>query len=57
MLVSNISAFIGIEWIGRRALLVPGIIALTLILLVMGIMGCLNSSGALWVILVCIFLW
>ncbi|PMD13435.1 general substrate transporter [Hyaloscypha hepaticicola] len=57
MLVSNISAFVGIEWIGRRALLVPGIIALTLILLVMGIMGCLHSSGALWVIIVCIFLW
>jgi hypothetical protein len=57
MLVSNISAFVGIEWIGRRALLVPGIIALTVILLVMGIMGCLHSSGALWVIIVCIFLW
>lgn len=57
MLLSNLTAFFGIERVGRRALLVPGIIALTTILLIMGIMGCVTTSGALWVIIVCIFLW
>lgn len=57
MLLSNLSAFVGIERIGRRALLVPGIFALTFILLIMGIMGCLTAKGATWVIIVCIFLW
>jgi MFS family permease len=57
MLLSNFTAFIAIEKAGRRALLVPGIIALTLILLVMGICGCFTTSPALWIIIVCIFLW
>jgi hypothetical protein len=57
MLLSNLSAFFFVETTGRRALLLPGIIALTLILLLMGIMGCVTSSAALWVIVVCVFLW
>ena len=57
MLLSNFTAFVAIEKAGRRALLVPGIIALTLILLVMGICGCFTTSPALWIIIVCIFLW
>jgi hypothetical protein len=57
MLLSNISAFFFIEQAGRRGILVYGMIALTLVELVMGIMGCVNNSAALWVILVCIFLW
>lgn len=57
MLLSNLSAFAAVELVGRRALLVPGIFVLTLILLIMGIMGCVTTPGALWVILVCIFLW
>ncbi|KAJ9611497.1 hypothetical protein H2200_004681 [Cladophialophora chaetospira] len=57
MLLTNISAFFFIEYVGRRSILVWGMLALTLIELLMGIMGCVNASGALWVILVCIFLW
>ncbi|KAF2094705.1 general substrate transporter [Rhizodiscina lignyota] len=57
MLLSNLSAFVFAESVGRRTLLVPGIFCLTVTLLVMGIMGCLTSSAAIWVILVCIFLW
>ncbi|KAF3762109.1 general substrate transporter, partial [Cryphonectria parasitica EP155] len=57
MLVSNLSAFPLIEVAGRRPLLLYGMIALTVIELIMGIMGCISSSAALWVILVCIFLW
>lgn len=57
MLLSNLSAFVFADSVGRRTLLVPGIFALTFILLLMGIMGCVSASGAIWVILVCIFLW
>lgn len=73
MLLSNISAFFVIEYVGRRKLLVYGIIGLTMTELVssvcietalalmtrqlMGIMGCVNASGAIWVIIVSIFLW
>lgn len=57
MLLSNGAAFVLIETTGRRALLVPGIIALTCILLLMGIMGFVKSGAALWVIVVCVFLW
>ena len=57
MLVTNISAFFFIEQVGRRAILFWGMVALTLIELIMGIMGFVNNSAALWVILVSIFLW
>ncbi|KAK5552873.1 hypothetical protein LTR46_008948 [Exophiala xenobiotica] len=57
MLLSNISAFFVIEYVGRRKLLLYGVIGLTLTELLMGIMGCINASGAIWVILVSIFLW
>lgn len=57
MLLSNLSAFLFIETAGRRILLNIGIVLLTVILLVMGIMGCIMSSATTWVILVCIFLW
>jgi hypothetical protein len=30
---------------------------LTLILLLMGIVGCFNGHGALWVAVVCMFVW
>lgn len=75
MLASNLSAFVLIEMVGRRPLLVIGIFVLTLIELVglkallnyreneanltkiMGIMGVVDNEAALWVALVCIFLW
>ncbi|GAM42634.1 MFS transporter [Talaromyces pinophilus] len=57
MLISNLSAFFVVEVSGRRKLLVPGMIVLTLICLIMGIMGCLTSKAAFWVSIVCIFLW
>lgn len=57
MLLSNISAFFFIETAGRRPLLVLGTLVLTLILLLMGIVGCFNGHGALWVAVVCMFVW
>lgn len=57
MLVSNISAFFFIEHVGRRGILFYGMILLTLVELLMGIMGFVKNDAALWVILVCIFLW
>ncbi|OCL04121.1 general substrate transporter [Glonium stellatum] len=56
-LLSNLSAFFLIEWVGRRTLLVYGVFFLTFILLIMGIMGCINTMGAIWFTVVCIFLW
>lgn len=57
MLLSNLAAFGLTEIAGRRTLLVPGMFALTAIELLLGIMGCISAKGAIWVILVCIFLW
>ncbi|KAJ9136628.1 General substrate transporter [Pleurostoma richardsiae] len=57
MLLSNLSAFTLIEVSGRRPLILYGMIALTLIELLMGIMGVVDNAGAIWLILVCIFLW
>ncbi|CAK7201577.1 hypothetical protein SEUCBS139899_004283 [Sporothrix eucalyptigena] len=57
MFLSNCSAFPLIEVVGRRPLMLIGIFALTLIELIMGIMGVVNNAAALWVTLVCIFLW
>ncbi|CAK7229752.1 hypothetical protein SCUCBS95973_007334 [Sporothrix curviconia] len=57
MFLSNCSAFPMIEVVGRRPIMLVGIFALTLIELIMGIMGVVNNAAALWVTLVCIFLW
>ncbi|CAK7211314.1 hypothetical protein SBRCBS47491_001082 [Sporothrix bragantina] len=57
MLLSNLTAFPFIEIFGRRPLLLFGIFGLTTVLLLMGIMGFVHTSGAVWVVLVCIFLW
>lgn len=57
MLVTNLCAFFLSESLGRRTILVSGIFALTIFLLIIGIMGCIEAKGAIWVILVCIFLW
>lgn len=57
MLVSNISAFFFIEQVGRRWILFYGMVALTVVELIMGVMGCVRNSASIWVILVCIFLW
>ncbi|KAL1891833.1 hypothetical protein Sste5346_007377 [Sporothrix stenoceras] len=57
MLLSNLVAFPFIEIFGRRPLLLFGIFGLTAVLLLMGIMGFVHTSGAVWVVLVCIFLW
>ncbi|CAK7237601.1 hypothetical protein SBRCBS47491_010038 [Sporothrix bragantina] len=57
MFLSNCSAFPLIEVVGRRPLMLVGIFSLTLIELIMGIMGVVNNAAALWVTLVCIFLW
>ncbi|CAK7228045.1 hypothetical protein SEUCBS140593_006783 [Sporothrix eucalyptigena] len=57
MLLSNLTAFPFIEIFGRRPLLLFGMLGLTAVLLLMGIMGFVKTSGAVWVVLVCIFLW
>ncbi|KAM0327398.1 hypothetical protein ACHAQA_005684 [Verticillium albo-atrum] len=57
MLVSNLSAFFLVESAGRRWLMISGMVFLTVTELIMGIMGFINNSAALWVTLVCIFLW
>lgn len=57
MLLSNMSAFFFIETAGRRPLLVLGTMVLTLILMLMGIVGCFNGRRALWVAVVCMFVW
>lgn len=57
MLISNLAAFVLSEVLGRRTILVFGMFALTIFLVIMGIMGCIEVEGAIWVILVCIFLW
>ncbi|CAI4213190.1 unnamed protein product [Parascedosporium putredinis] len=46
-----------IETAGRRPLLLTGMVALTIIELIMGTMGAIHHKAAIWVILVCIFLW
>jgi hypothetical protein len=45
------------EAILTALLKVPGVIILTFILLLMGIMGCIKSTGAMWFSVVCIFIW
>lgn len=57
MLLSSLEAFPFIEIFGRRPLLLFGICGLTVVLLLMSIMGFVHTSGAVWVVLVCIFLW
>ncbi|ERS96913.1 MFS transporter [Sporothrix schenckii 1099-18] len=57
MFLSNASAFPLIEVVGRRPLMIVGIFSLTVIEFLMGIMGVVNNAAALWVTLVCIFLW
>lgn len=57
MLLSNLVAFFVVEVVGRRKLLVSGMFLLTLICLLLGIMGCLNTNGAQWFAIICIFLW
>lgn len=57
MLLSNVCAFFFVEYAGRRALIVPGTMTLTAILLLMGICGAVNTPGAVWVVVVCIFAW
>lgn len=57
MLLSNVSAFFFIEQVGRRAILFYGMVVLTLVELLMGIMGVVNNAASLWVVIVCIFLW
>ncbi|RDW89744.1 hypothetical protein BP6252_01776 [Coleophoma cylindrospora] len=57
MFLSNLFAFVAIETCGRRKLLLPGIFILTGVLLIMGIMGCLHTPAATWVVIVCIFIW
>lgn len=57
MFLSNASAFPLIEVVGRRPLMIVGIFSLTVIEFIMGIMGVVNNAAALWVTLVCIFLW
>lgn len=57
MLLSNLSAFFFVEVAGRRTLLIPGVIILTMFLLLMGIMGCIHTDGAMWFSVVCIFIW
>ncbi|KAF2811807.1 MFS general substrate transporter [Mytilinidion resinicola] len=57
MLLANISAFFFIETTGRRPLIVYGTAVLTLLLLVMGIVGCVSTSAAKWAVVVLIFLW
>lgn len=57
MLLSNVCAFFLVEILGRRTLMVPGMVVLTIVLFIMGTMGCLDSVASTWVSVVCIFLW
>lgn len=57
MLISNISAFFAIETIGRRKLLNWGVRLLTMTLLIMGVMGCIDNRAALWTAIVMFFIW
>jgi len=57
MLLANISAFFFIETTGRRPLIVYGTVILTLLLILMGILGCVSTVAARWAVVVCIFLW
>lgn len=58
MLLATCAAFLLVETVGRRALLVPALFALSLILLVMGILGCFPQlQEALWGIVVMMYIW
>lgn len=58
MFLATSAAFPMVEIVGRRSLLVPSLFALCLLLLVVGIMGCIQEkSAAGWVIVVCIYIW
>lgn len=58
MLLATCAAFVLVETVGRRALVVPSLFALSLILLIMGILGCFPKlQGALWGIVVMMYVW
>lgn len=56
MLLSNSSAFF-IETIRHHMILTTGIAALTLTLLLMGIIGVVKTRGAIGMVLICMILW
>lgn len=58
MLLATCAAFPLVEIIGRRTLIVPALFSLSIILLVMGILGCFPQlKGALWGIVVMMYVW
>ncbi|KAK9249689.1 general substrate transporter [Lipomyces tetrasporus] len=58
MLLASGAVFILSETLGRRTLIVPSLFVLCLLLLIIGIMGCLpNQVTAGWVIVVLIYIW
>jgi len=58
MLLASMTAFPLVETVGRRDLLVWPQSALCLILLIIGILGCIpDAKRATWGIVVCIYLW
>lgn len=58
MLLSSMAAFPLTETLGRRTLIVWPQFALCLLLLIIGILGCVpNQTKATWGIIACIYLW
>lgn len=58
MVLSTCAVFPLIEVVGRRTLIVPSLFVLCLLLLVIGIMGCIpNQTVGGWVIVACIYIW
>ncbi|KAF2172696.1 hypothetical protein M409DRAFT_49238 [Zasmidium cellare ATCC 36951] len=57
MLLSNLVSFFAIEALGRRILLNWGVRLLTACLLIIGVMGCVDSTAALWAAIVMFFVW
>ncbi|OJD11867.1 hypothetical protein AJ78_07454 [Emergomyces pasteurianus Ep9510] len=58
MLMASSATFYLVEVAGRRTLIVPSLFILCIILLIIGVMGCIpNQVVAGWVIVVLIFIW
>lgn len=58
MVLSTCAVFPLVEVVGRRTLIVPSLFVLCLLLLIIGIMGCIpNQIVGGWVIVACIYIW
>jgi hypothetical protein len=58
MIIATCAVFGLVEIVGRRTLIVPSLFILCVLLLIIGIMGCVpNQNTAGWVIIVMIYIW